>query len=64
MDTIEVTTGDIQIARMLGARRGDQRVEFLEQARRRDAVPSCCADMRVDRNSTPSARICSTRRSM
>src|SRR6185312_8079638 len=32
----------------LGARRGDQGVEFLEQARRRDAVLARGADMRVD----------------
>ncbi len=53
MDAVEVTTGNVQIARMLGARRGDQRVEFLEQARRRDAIPSRCADMRVDTELDP-----------
>ena len=48
MDAVEVAAWDIEVARMLGACRGDQRVEFIEQARRRNAVLALGADMRVD----------------
>ena len=48
MHPVEIAAGHVQIARMLGARRRDQRVELLEQPRRRDAVLARRADMRID----------------